>query len=124
MRGLSQADKLFFFERSFFTLDGLWMIEVEDMTIWELALKIDLIVWKEVLKVVIRRLKKYLNLEKNDLNTLIDILTFRWSIEGWGYNILEHEQDKVKIIVNQCPYKGTMDRNPERTEKLPLICRD
>ncbi|NHJ20313.1 MAG: hypothetical protein EAX91_05165 [Candidatus Lokiarchaeota archaeon] len=124
MRELSQADKLFFFERSFFTLDGLWMIEVENITNWETALNIDLTVWKKVLKIVIRRLKKYLNLVGNDLNALVDILTFRWSIEGWGYKVLTREHDKVKIIVNQCPYKGTMDRNPERTEKLPLICRD
>jgi hypothetical protein len=123
MRELSNADKLFFFERSFFTLDGLWMIEIEEMTNWETALKLDLIVWKEVLKIVIRRLKKYLKLDKYDLNTLIDILTFRWSIEGWGYRVLEHEHDKVKIIINHCPYKGAMDRNPERTEKQPLICR-
>jgi hypothetical protein len=124
MREINQEDKLFFFERSFFTLDGLWMIDIEKMTNWEPALKIDIVVWKELLKVVIRRLKKYLQLENNDLNTLIEILTFRWSIEGWKYKILHHEYDKVEIQVNQCPYKAAMDRNPERTEKQKLICKD
>lgn len=124
MGKISLDDKLFFFEKTFFTLDGLWMIDTEDMTNWETALKIDVIVWKELLKVVIRRLKKYLQLEKNDLRTLIDILTFRWSIEGWKYKVLQSDVDKVKIIVNQCPYKAAMDRNPERKEKQKLICRD
>lgn len=124
MRKINQDDKLVFFEKSFFTLDGLWMIETEEMTNWEVALKIDLIVWKELLKVVIRRLKKYLQLEKNDLSTLIEILTFRWSIEGWNYKTLLREDNKVEIVVNQCPYKAAMDRNPERTEKQKLICRD
>ncbi|MHA1535644.1 MAG: DUF6125 family protein [Promethearchaeota archaeon] len=124
MREVNQDDKLFFFERSFITLDGLWMIETEEMTNWEVALKIDLIVWKKLLKVIIRRLKKYLNLEKNDLTNLIKILTFRWSIEGWKYRIIQHEAGKIKILVNQCPYKSAMDRNPERSKKQSLICED
>jgi len=124
MRGVNQDDKLFFFERSFFTLDGLWMIATEEMTNWEVALKIDVIVWKKLLKIIIRRLKKYLNLEKNDLTNLIKILTFRWSIEGWKYSVIQHDNDKVKILVNQCPYKSAMDRNPERTEKQSLICKN
>jgi hypothetical protein len=100
------------------------MIETEEMTNWETALKIDLIVWKELLKVIIRRLKKYLQLEKNNLTNLIEILTFRWSIEGWEYKVLQREDDKVRIVVNQCPYKAAMDRNPERTEKQILICKN
>ncbi|MBY8981141.1 MAG: L-2-amino-thiazoline-4-carboxylic acid hydrolase [Candidatus Lokiarchaeota archaeon] len=124
MREVNQDDKLFFFERSFITLDGLWMIETEEMTNWEVALKIDVIVWKKLLKVIIRRLKKYLRLEKNDLTNLIKILTFRWSIEGWKYSIIQQDAGKVKILVNQCPYKSAMDRNPERREKQSLICKN
>ena len=124
MREVNQDDKLFFFERSFITLDGLWMIETEEMTNWKVALKIDVIVWKKLLKITIRRLKKYLNLEENDLTNLIKILTFRWSIEGWEYSIIQHGTDKVKILVNQCPYKSAMERNPERTEKQSLICKN
>ncbi|NVM18375.1 MAG: L-2-amino-thiazoline-4-carboxylic acid hydrolase [Candidatus Lokiarchaeota archaeon] len=124
MQKVNQDDKLFFFEKSFFTLDGLWMIETEEMTNWETALKIDVIVWKELLKVIIRRLKKYLQLAKNNLTNLIDILTFRWTIEGWEYKVLKNDFDEVKIVVNQCPYKAAMDRNPERKEKQSLICKE
>ena len=124
MKKVNQDDKLFFFERTFFTLDGLWMIETEEMTNWEIAVKIDLIVWRRLLKVIIRRLKKYLNLEKNDLTNLIKILTFRWSVEGWKYSVVQYDEDKVKILVNQCPYKSTMDRNPERKDKQSLLCKN
>jgi len=124
MKKVNQGDKLFFFERTFFTLDGLWMVETEEMTNWETAVKIDLIVWRRLLKVIIRRLKKYLNLEKNDLTNLIKILTFRWSVEGWKYNVVRHDEDKVKILINQCPYKSAMDRNPERKEKQSLLCKN
>jgi hypothetical protein len=125
MREVNQDDRLFFFERSFFTLDGLWMIETEEMTNWETALKIDVIVWNKLLKVIIRRLKKYLNLDKNDLINLIKILTFRWTIEGWKYDIIQHDaDDRFTILVSQCPYKSSMDHNPERKEKQQLICKN
>ena len=124
MRNLSLEDKLFFFERSFFTLDGLWMIETEEETNWKIALKIDLAVWKKLLKIIIRRLKKYLKIETNNLNDLIEILTFRWSIEGWDYELKQNECDKAEIIIKKCPYKAAMDRNPERQDKISLICKD
>ncbi|GAI64554.1 unnamed protein product [marine sediment metagenome] len=124
MRNLSLEDKLFFFERSFFTLDGLWMVEAEEEMNWKTALKIDLAVWKKLLKIIIRRLKKYLKIETNNLNDLIEILTFRWSIEGWDYELKQNECDKAEIIIKKCPYKAVMDRNPERQDKIFLICKD
>jgi len=125
MKAVNQDDKLFFFERSFFTLDGLWMIETEKMTNWETALKIDVIVWIKLLKVIIRRLKKYLHLERNDIANLIEILTFRWTIEGWKYEIKQDDDNnRVTIVVSECPYKSSMDRNPARKEKQRLICKN
>ncbi|TFF94101.1 MAG: hypothetical protein EU544_04930 [Promethearchaeota archaeon] len=124
MREVSEKDRLFYFERHFFTLDGLWMIETEEETDWKTALKIDTEVWKRLLKIIIRRLKKYLNLEENSLANLIEILTFRWSVEKWKYEIVKKEPDEAIIHVEKCPYHEIMKRNPERHDKIPLICKD
>lgn len=124
MNNLTLDDKLFFFERNFFTLDGLWMIETEKEINWSVALKIDLVVWERLLNIIIRRIKKYLNISTNNLPDLIEILTFRWSVEGWEYEIMQNGIDKATVIINRCPYKSTMDRNPERHEKAPLICKE
>ena len=124
MTEVNDRDKLFFFKRNFFTLDGLWMIETETKTNWETALKIDLIVWEELLKIIIRRLKKYLNIEGNGFLELIRILTFRWAIEEWDFNLELLSPHKIKIAMKECPYKATMDRNPDRHDKIQLICRD
>ena len=43
MKDVSIEDKLFYFERNFFTLDGLFVVEIENQTDFEMALKIDLI---------------------------------------------------------------------------------
>jgi hypothetical protein len=123
MSKVSSEDKLFLLERSFFTLDGLWMIKLEEVSNWEKALKIDLNVWNELLKIIIRRLKKYLDLRDNCLENLLKILTFRWYVEGWQFEVLpQHEGYRIEI--QKCPYKSAMDRNPNRHDKIGLICRD
>ncbi|TXT60250.1 MAG: hypothetical protein BAJALOKI2v1_120032 [Promethearchaeota archaeon] len=124
MKKVTDEDKLFYFEKHFFTLDGLWMIETENEVGWEKALKIDLIVWKRLLKIAIRRIKRYLNISTNHLKDLIDILTFRWSIEGWNYKVLKNTENEVSIAIQKCPYVSIMERNPDRHDKIPLICKD
>jgi len=124
MRKVSDADKLFYFERNFVTLDGLWMLENEKEVGWDTALKIDVSVWTRLLKIIIRRIKKYLKIETNSLDGLIEIITFRWSIEGWNYEINRISESEVIINIIECPYKASMDRNENRHNKIPLICKN
>lgn len=124
MKKISDKDKLFYFERNFFTLDGLWMIETEKEVGWDTALKIDKAVWTKLLKIIIKRIKNYLKIETNTLSDLIEILTFRWSIEGWSYTVKNNDKNRVYIEIKDCPYKTIMDKNPDRNDKVPLICRN
>ena len=124
-REVSDHDKLFYFERNFFTLDGLWMIEVENELDWDTALKIDLVVWDRLLKIIIKRIKTYLKIETNTLLDLVNILTFRWSVENWHYKVLDNStENEISIEIMRCPYKSIMDRNPDRQDKAPLICKE
>lgn len=122
LRELSKEDKLFFFERNWFTLDGLWFLEIENEKDWITALKIDKMVWIRLLKTVFRRLKRYLAIETNTPYDIIKMLTFRWSIEGWGYKLLENKPNEIHIGITTCPYKEMMDRNPERRDMIKIIC--
>jgi len=124
LREVSEKDKLFYFEKNFFTLDGLWMIETEAKTDWETALKIDLAVWRKLLKIIFRRIRNYLNIQAKNIKDLIDILTFRWSCESWEYKVESLEEKNAKVMISKCPYKEIMGRNPERQAKTPLICKD
>lgn len=123
MREITAADKLFYYERNFVTLDGLWMLETEKVVGWDTALKIDVLVWTRLFQIIIRRLKKYLGIESNTLNDLIEILSFRWSIEGWKFKINKISELEVVFEVTGCPYKASMDRNENRHDKIPLICQ-
>jgi len=124
LRKVTDADKLFYFEKNFFTMDGVWMLETEKEIGWDIALKIDKAVWIRLMRIIFRRIKKYLKIESNTLGDLIDIITFRWSIEGWKYKVNRISASEVIIDINECPYKAIMDRNSERQEKIPLICNN
>ncbi|MHA1369747.1 MAG: DUF6125 family protein [Promethearchaeota archaeon] len=121
---LSDKDKLFYFEKNFFTLDGLWVVEIEKVLGLEDSLKIDLAVWKQLLTIAYRRIRKYLGIEKVGIKEAIKIMGFRWSAEGWDYTIEACEDDFGRIIIFKCPYREIMDRNPERKPLIPRICID
>ena len=124
MRKVSEADRIFYFEKNFVTLDGLWMLEIEKEIGWDAALTIDTTVWIRLLKIIIRRLKKYLNITTNSLLDIVEILTFRWSVEGWKYETNQISKTEVEIKVTECPYKAMMDRNTKRHDKIPLVCKN
>ena len=124
MRNVSKEDKLFFFEKNFFTLDGLWIIEIENETDWETALKVDIIVWQKLYKIIFRRVKRYLGIETNTIKDLVDILSFCWSCEGYTYKVVKCEKNEAILHILSCPYKSAMDRNPERHDKIKSICLD
>ncbi len=124
MKKVSDADKLFYFEKNFFTMDGVWMLEVEKEVGWDMALRIDKAVWIRLMKLIFRRIKNYLKLDTNTLADLIEIITFRWSIEGWKYQVNVISDLEVIIEIKECPYKAIMDRNSERQDRIPLICKN
>lgn len=121
---VSNEDKLFFYERNFFTLDGLWMVEVENEFDFDAALKIDIIVWQRLYKIIFRRVQRYLKIDTNTLRDLIEVISFCWSCEGYEYDIVKKEQKEAIIHITSCPYKAGMDRNPERHDKIKAICID
>lgn len=117
-------DKLFYFKRNFFTMDGLWIIEVENKTDWPTALKIDIAVWQRLYKILFRRVKRYLEIKGNSLQELVEILSFCWSCEGYKYKIIKNESKEAIMHITECPYESAMQRNLERHEKIKDICKE
>lgn len=126
MKKVTEADELFYFKRQFFTLDGLWIIETENATDLDTSLKIDLTVWQRLLEIGYRRIRRHLGIHDTDMDVaaIIDILSFRWSVEGWVYDIIEKKADRGRVKIMKCPYKEIMWRNPERRTVIPRICTE
>ncbi len=121
---VSEDDKLFYFGRHFFTLDGLWMIEVENEWGREKSLEVDLRVWLRFLKIVYKRIKDRLDADTSRADGIVDVLAFRWSCEEWEYSIQEHGPGRARVTITRCPWHEMMKRNPERHDMIPRICKD
>jgi hypothetical protein len=121
---IRDKDKLYYFEKNFRTLDGLWIIEAEDEIDFETALELDIAVWQRLYSIIFRRVKKYLKIEGNTLEDLVSILSFVWNCEGNLYEIIRKNDEDVQININTCPYIDAMKRNPDRRNRISSICKD
>ncbi|MBN2152097.1 MAG: L-2-amino-thiazoline-4-carboxylic acid hydrolase [Candidatus Lokiarchaeota archaeon] len=124
MKELTTDDRLFYFERNWFTLDGLWIIEVEKATNFETALAVDLAVWERLFKIVYRRIKEYLKADTGTVAGIVDVLAFRWSCEEWEYAVEQPSPHEARVSIRKCPYNEMMKRNADRKAVIPRICKD
>ena len=122
---LTDADKLAYFQQNFFTLDGLWMVVLEEWLGLEKTLKIDMQVWERFFPTVYRRIARYLKITTQTVEDFIKVLGFRWIAEGWGFTIEEVSPKlaRVRIEKGGCPYNAALER-AQRLDKAPHICNE
>jgi hypothetical protein len=121
---LTCEDRLFYFERQFFTLDGLWITELEDAAGTDVSLAVDLAVWQKLLAIAFRRIKEYLKVDASTIAGILKILEFRWTCEKWNYDASMEGENVAHVTITTCPYKAIMDRNPSRSAMIPRICKE
>ncbi|MGC1123384.1 MAG: DUF6125 family protein [Candidatus Methanofastidiosia archaeon] len=85
-------DSLEYFKKSFFAVDGLWFIMVEEESSFEYALELDKRVWKIMAKIQARLAMK---LGKD----FFESLRLKWESEGYKYRL-----EKYSVIIEQCPW--------------------
>jgi hypothetical protein len=124
MKEITKDDRLFYFERNFFTLDGLWIIEAEKATDFDTALKIDLAVWLALLKIAYKRIKEHLKADTSTVSGVVDVLAFRWACEGWKFSVEQPSPREAHVSITKCPYKEIMERSEGRKAVIPRICKD
>jgi len=122
---LTDADKLAYFQKNFFTLDGLWMVAAEEHLGLDKAIEIDLDVWERFFPIIYRRITQYLGIEGRTAEDFVRVLAFRWAAEGWTFTIDEASPERavVSIHAGGCPYYEGLQR-AQRPDKVPRICND
>lgn len=97
-------DTLEYFKKSYFAVDGLWFIMVEEETSFEYALELDKRVWKVLAKIQARAALKM-------GKEFFDSLKLKWDSEGYKYRIESH-----KIIIEQCPWWDILRKSGRGTQ--------
>ncbi len=122
---LTDADKLAYFQQNFFTLDGLWMVVLEERLGLDETVKIDLQVWERFFPVIYRRIARYLKIVTQTVEDFVKILAFRWTAEGWDFKVDEVTPKFARVTINKggCPYHSALVR-AKRPDKMPHICNN
>jgi hypothetical protein len=89
-------DSLEYFKKSYFAVDGLWFLMIEEDTSFEYALELDRKVWKIMAKI---QAKTAMKLGKE----FFDSLKLKWDSEGYKYHF-----GRYKVIIEKCPWWDIM----------------
>ncbi|MHA1131084.1 MAG: DUF6125 family protein [Candidatus Helarchaeota archaeon] len=104
------------------TIDGLWFLEVEEVLGVDKAFEIDLKVWKRYGALIIRRIKKVLSIESNDLESFLEVLDVICKIDGTQFVIKEKKPNQVKLEIQYCPWWENLKRsNRERLIRCDIV---
>jgi len=108
-----------YFQKCFFSVDGLWFLKLEEALGFEKALEIDLEVWKILPKIQARTIKKLLGLPDSLLGLQIAI-AFKCTAEGFKFSILPDGQHSFSLEIDECPWVR-MISGAGRKHLLPAI---
>lgn len=92
-------DSLEYFKKSYFAVDGLWFLMVEEDSSFEHALELDKKVWRIMAKIQARTAKE---LGKS----FFDSLKLKWESEGYKYHL-----EQYNVIIDTCPWWDIMKKS-------------
>jgi len=99
-----------YFKRSYFALDGLWFMMIEDKFSFERAMEIDVDVWRVLPKIQARKVKELLNLEGTGLADFLQAIKVKLEAEEYEYAVNELDADHIQITINKCPWYEILKR--------------
>lgn len=111
-----------YLRKSYFGVDGLWFLKVEEREGFDKALEVDKKVWEVIPKIQAREIKKILNIRAEGARSLRKAILFKFKAEG--YEVRESYKDGsllVKILL--CPWFEIL-KNSGRTHLIEEISKE
>jgi len=102
-----------YFKRSYFAVDGLWFMMIEEEFSFDKALEIDENVWRILPKIQARKVKELLGLEGVGLADFLRAIEVKLEAEEYDYETKEQGTKHVQIVIRECPWY-TILRNANR----------
>lgn len=92
-----------FLRRSYFVVDGLWFVKIEESHGFEDAMQLDEAVWDVMSKVQARKAKTLLGIREDTLAELARAFQLKLAAEGHDYEV-EISGSEATIAVRACPW--------------------
>lgn len=101
---MDQKTVIEYLRRSYFAVDGLWFMMIEDEFSFDKAMEEDEKVWRVLPKIQARMAKKLLEIDGNDLLDFLKAIKVKLEAEEYSYRINISEENHVQIAINKCPW--------------------
>ncbi|MBN2015079.1 MAG: L-2-amino-thiazoline-4-carboxylic acid hydrolase [Candidatus Altiarchaeota archaeon] len=114
-----------YYRRSYFAVDGLWFMKVEEDSSFEKALELDEKVWRVLPKIQARKVKELLGIDGDSVRDLIKALELKWTAEDYGFKVVKRGKDHAEIHLKKCPWYELMKKSGRKhlAEQIGgLIC--
>jgi hypothetical protein len=94
-----------YFKKSYFSVDGLWFVKLEEEFGFEKALEIDTKVWEILPKIQARHLRKILGINGNGIEPYFEAIKVKFDGEGYEYTM---DSKAGEIRLKDCPWHEIM----------------
>lgn len=109
-----------YLRRSYFAVDGLWFIMLEDEFSFNKALELDAEVWRILPKIQVRKVKELLGLAGIGLQDFLKAITVKFEAEEYDYEIRQMENNHLQVVVKDCPWINIL-KKAKREHLAPQI---
>jgi len=101
--GFTEAQIADFLRRSYFVVDGLWFVKVEERHGFEEAMALDEAVWEVMSKIQARKARELLGIDENSVEALARAFRLKPAAEGHDYEMSVSPREAV-LTVRVCPW--------------------
>ena len=106
-----------YLKRSYFALDGLWFMMIEEEFSFSKALELDEKVWRVLPKIQARKVKELLGMEGTGLADFLRAIKVKLEAEEYDYEEMKPGVNHARIIIRKCPWYAILKKvNREHLE--------
>lgn len=93
-----------YLRRSYFAVDGLWFMKVEERLDFEEALCLDTVVWGILGKIQARKARELLKIEGRTIADLVAALQLKWAAEQYAAGVAQQSDNRIEVEITACPW--------------------
>jgi hypothetical protein len=100
-----------FLRRSFFAVDGLWFVKVEEESDFDEALELDRRVWEVMAKIQARQARELLDVRGNTPAELARCLELKFAAEDHDFEVSPGDGGVVEVTIRECSWLAIMEQS-------------
>lgn len=94
--------------RSYFAVDGLWFVMLEEDEGLERALQLDERVWQVMPKIQARKARELMRAEGDTPGALVRCMALKLAAEGHRYDVSFENTGGAAVVITQCPWREVL----------------